>query len=43
VRELTTIAISRDTKNRLAKLGTFGQSYEDIVKNLLERLGMEEL
>lgn len=31
----TTISISEGTKTALSKLGKFGQSYDDIIKELL--------
>ena len=34
--EKTTIAVSKDTARRLAKLGTKGDTYEDIVRRLLD-------
>ena len=34
--EPTTIRLSMETKNRLDKLGAKGDSYEDIVKRLLD-------
>jgi predicted CopG family antitoxin len=32
----TTITISRETRDRLAKLGKFGQSYDALIQELLE-------
>ncbi len=33
----TTIAVTKETAAKLAKLGKKGESYEDILKKLLER------
>jgi len=35
---MTTISITSETKNKLARKGTFGQSYEDIIKKMLDEL-----
>ena len=32
----TTISISRQTRDRLAKLGKFGESFEDVLDSLLK-------
>jgi predicted CopG family antitoxin len=34
--QTTTITITVETKKRLAQKGEFGQSYEDIIKKLLD-------
>lgn len=35
---MTTISITSETKNKLARKGSFGQSYEDIIKKMLDEL-----
>jgi len=34
----TTISISQVTRNRLAKLGKFGQSFDDLLDSLLKEV-----
>jgi hypothetical protein len=41
VQSRTTISISEQTKIILSKLGKFGQSYNDIIKELLSKKGIE--
>ena len=36
--DTTTIAVSRTTKKRLAVFGKFGESYDDIIQNLLRKI-----
>ena len=35
----TSIQVSTETKNRLSKLGIMGDTYNDIVERLLEKVG----
>ena len=35
---MTTIFITKETKDKLARKGLFGQSYEDIIKKMLIEL-----
>ena len=41
--EMTTIPLSKVTVERLKKLGTKGQTYEEIVQRLLELAEKEDL
>ena len=36
-KDVTTIKLERSTRNKLASLGTKDSSFDDIVKNLLEK------
>jgi len=38
--KLTTINLNHATKEKLAKLGHFGQSYESIILELLRKAGL---
>jgi predicted CopG family antitoxin len=37
MKKMTTIWISKETKEKLDKLGKFGESYNDILKRLLKK------
>jgi len=37
MKNLTTIAISLDTKKRLSCFGEFGQTYDDIIQKLIKK------
>ena len=40
---LTTISLKRDTKEMLRKLGSKGQTYDDLVRDLIERASIKEM
>ncbi len=37
--KMTSISVSQETKERLAKLGIKGDTYHDIIRRLLDKLG----
>lgn len=39
--EYTTIRVSKETKERLRGHGEMGMSYEEVIQDILERLGNE--
>jgi predicted CopG family antitoxin len=39
----TTISLQRETKEKLRKLGSKGQTYDDVIRDLLERASIREL
>ncbi len=39
----TTVAVSHETKEMLRKLGEKGESYDSIIRNLIEEVGIEKL
>jgi len=39
----TTIAVSKETKEMLRKLGEKGESYDTIIRSLIEEIGWERL
>jgi len=39
----TTIAVSKETKEMLRKLGEKGKSYDTIIRSLIEEVGWERL
>ena len=39
----TTIAVSKETKEMLRKLGEKGESYDTIIRSLIEEVGWERL
>jgi len=39
----TTIAVSKETKEMLRKLGEKGKSYDTIIRSLIEKIGWERL
>jgi len=39
----TTIAVSKETKEMLRKLGEKGKSYDTIIRGLIEEIGWERL
>ena len=41
--DLTTISLKRDTKEMLRKLGSKGQTYDDLVRDLIERASIKEM
>ena len=41
--EKTTVAVSKETKEILRKLGEKGQSYDDIIQSLIEEKKIEKL
>ncbi len=41
--EKTTVAVSKETKEILRKLGEKGESYDDIIKSLIEEKKIEKL
>jgi len=41
--EKTTVAVSKETKELLRKLGEKGQSYDDIIQSLIEEKKIEKL
>lgn len=41
--KMTSIQVSVETKERLAKLGIMGDTYEAIIQRLLEKLGNKRL
>ncbi len=41
--EKTTVAVSKETKEILRKLGEKGQSYDDIIQSLIEEKRIEKL
>lgn len=40
---LTTISLKRETKEMLRKLGSKGQTYDDLVRDLIERASIKEM
>jgi hypothetical protein len=42
MREITTIPVRKDTKDRLKSLGLKGQTYDDIISQLVEHVEYEE-
>lgn len=43
MRKMTSIQVSVETKDRLAKLGIKGDTYDDIVSRLLDKLGKKSV
>jgi len=41
--EKTTVAVSKETKEILRKLGEKGESYDDIIQSLIEEKSIEKL
>ena len=41
--EKTTVAVSKETKEILRRLGEKGESYDDIIKSLIEEKKIEKL
>ena len=41
--DLTTISLKRDTKEMLRKLGSKGQTYDDLIRDLIERASIKEM
>jgi predicted CopG family antitoxin len=39
----TTISLRRETKELLRKLGSKGQTYDDLIRELIERASIKEL
>jgi predicted CopG family antitoxin len=42
-RLMTTIALRKDTVRRIAEHGQFNETYEDVIKRLLEKYGNNEV
>ncbi|MGI0008522.1 MAG: DUF7557 family protein [Nitrosopumilaceae archaeon] len=42
MKSTTTITITRETRERLAQLGKFGQSFDALIKELLEKVKENE-
>jgi len=40
---MTMISLQRETKEKLRKLGSKGQTYDDVIRDLLERASIREL
>lgn len=40
---ITTVAVSKETKEMLRKLGEKGESYDTIIRGLIEEIGWERL
>ena len=39
----TTISLRTETKEKLRKLGSKGQTYDDVIRDLIERASIKEL
>jgi len=40
---MTTISLQKETKEMLKKLGAKGQTYDDVIRELIERASIKEL
>ena len=40
---VTTISLHKETKETLRKLGSKGQTYDDVIRELIERASIKEL
>ena len=40
---MTTISLQRETKEKLRKLGSKGQTYDEVIRGLLDRAAIREL
>jgi len=43
VSETTTISLHKETKEHLRRLGSNGQTYDEIIRDLIERASIREL
>ena len=41
--DATTISLRKDTKEMLRKLGAKGQTYDEVIRSLIERASLKEL
>ena len=41
--DTTTISLRKETKDMLRKLGSKGQTYDDVIRELVERASIKEL
>ena len=42
MKDMTTIAIQKSTKEKLDRLGRFGQSYDELIQVLIQKFRIDE-